>query len=339
MKRLDRRRTPDRSFQEFLDRNPGGRRLAMDRRLARQFVEGFHAADPELISERALAEGGSPGDDVREQRIGRVLDGYDRIIDWLAAPLTDHIRLAAIATRVRWGPANVVVEARHSDGRTRPEAVGRAAVITVPLGVLKAPPGEAGAIEFTPELREKRQALKHLAVGSVVRVALRFNEHFWSSEWFAKQAGTEELDTLSFLHGSDEHFPVWWTAYPVRAPLMVGWHGGVGARALAQLASEELEQIAVASLARQVGIGYRRLRDLVDGMWTHDWEHDPFARGAYSYQTVGGAEAPAMLARSLRGTLFFASEAADPEGRTGTVHGAIATGRRAASELVRALRG
>jgi monoamine oxidase len=52
---------------------------------------------------------------------------------------------------------------------------------------------------------------------------------------------------------------------------------------------------------------------------------------------VGGAEAPAALARPLRRTLFFAGEAADTEGGTGTVDGAIASGRRAAAQVLRAL--
>jgi monoamine oxidase len=334
MRRLNERRSPDRSFREFLDRKPGGRRLANDRRLALQFVEGFHAADPRLVSERALAEGGSPGDDAREQRIGRVLDGYDRVVEWLAEPLTDSIRLSAIATRVRGGPGNVIVEARHPDGRTRPPVEARAAVIAIPLGVLQAPSGEVGAIEFAPDLRPKRDALEHLAMGSVVRVVLRFTERFWSSEWFSKQAKANELGTLSFLHTTDDQFPVWWTAHPVRVPVMVGWHGGPGARQLAQLASEELKDLAVGSLARQLGVAARRLQNLVDGMWTHDWDHDPFTRGAYSYQMVGGIDAPAALSRPLRGTLVFAGEAADAQGRTGTVHGAIASGRRAARDIL-----
>ena len=69
----------------------------------------------------------------------------------------------------------------------------------------------------------------------------------------------------------------------------------------------------------------------------HNWRRDPSARGAYSYQRVGGIDAPRNLARPLRGTLFFAGEAADPEGRTGTVHGAIRSGRRAATQLARRL--
>jgi monoamine oxidase len=337
MRRLDAKRRPDRSFADFLDARPGGRRLASERRLALQFVEGFHAADPARISERALADGGSPKDDVRERRIGRVSDGYDRVIEALAAPLGDRIRRSAIVTRVRWAPGNVSVEARHPDGRGRPAIIARAAIVAVPLGVLKAGAGETGAIEFDPELRAKREPLDHLAMGSVVRIVLRLSERFWASEWFAKHTGRQDLDTLSFLHTNDEQFPIWWTAYPVRAPIVVGWHGGPSAIALAHLASEEIERAAIESLARQLGIQPRRMRGMVEGAWMHDWQHDPFARGVYSYQMVGGLDAPADLAKPLRATLFFAGEATDPEGRTGTVHGAIATGRRAAGEVERSL--
>ncbi|HEY3595734.1 MAG TPA: NAD(P)/FAD-dependent oxidoreductase [Polyangiaceae bacterium] len=336
MRRLN-TRGPDRSFQDFLDTRPGGRRLAQDRSLALHFVEGFHGADPARVSERALSDGGSPGDDVREQRIGRVLDGYDRVIDWLAAPLGDRVRTSAIVTRVRWAPGNVSVEVRHPDGRARPSVNAAAAIVTLPIGVLNASPGDVGAVEFEPEVRTKKPSLDRLAMASVVRIVLRLSERFWASEWYAKQIGIQELDTLSFLHTNDEHFPVWWTAYPVTAPVIVGWNGGPGAAALSQLASEELEDTAINSLARQFQIAPRKMRGMVEAAWTHDWEHDPFTRGVYSYSLVGGADAGKDLARPLRGTLFFAGEATETEGRSGTVHGAIGTGRRAADEVRRSL--
>lgn len=337
MKRMDEKRRPDRSFEDFLKTRPGGRRLAHERRLALEFVEGFHAADPSRISERALAQNGSPGGDVRERRMGRVLDGYDRVVQWLAAPVVDSIRTSAIVTRVRWAPGNVSVEARHPDGRSRPGVDARAAIVTIPVGVWQAPSGEDGAIEFDPELRDKKLPLERVAMGSVVRIVLRLSERFWASEAYAKQIGTQEFDTMSFFHTQAEHFPVWWTAYPVTAPLLVGWHGGPTAKPLANLASEQIEQAAIQSASRQFGISPRRMRDMVEASWLHDWEHDPYARGVYSYQTIGGADAPAALGKSLRGTLFFAGEATDVEGRTGTVHGAIATGRRAAEEVQRSL--
>ena len=208
MRKLEKRK-PDRSFAEFLARKPGGRKLAVDRKLAEQFVEGFHAADPELISERALADGGSPGDDTRDRRIGRVADGYDRVIEWLAAPLSAEIHRGAVVTRIRWAPRSVSIETARPDGLPASGVEARAAVVAVPLGVLKAPQGELGAIEFAPPLEEKRDALAHLAMGSVTRVVLRFKERFWASEDFAKRIESEDIDTLSFLHGDDEDFPVW----------------------------------------------------------------------------------------------------------------------------------
>jgi len=337
MGRLDANRPRDRSFADFLQTQPGGRRLARARALTRQYVEGFHAADPQRISERALAEGGSPRGDVRERRIGRVLAGYDRVIEWLAEPLGDRVRRSAIVTRVRWERGRVSVEVRHPDGRSRPPVQARAVIITVPAGVLAAPPGEAGAIELVPEPHGKRRVIDRIAMGTVVRIVLRLSERFWASEWFAKQAGTQDFDMMSFLHTNAERFPVWWSAYPLRVPTLVRWHGGPSAKPLTLLASEQLEDAAIATLAAQLRVAPRKMRGLVEGAWTHDWEHDPYSRGAYSYQTVGGADAPAMLARPIRGTLFFAGEAADPDGRTGTVHGAIATGQRAARDVARAL--
>jgi monoamine oxidase len=327
MRRMPKPPAPDRSFREFLDTRPGGRRLARARRLALQWVEGFHAADPRVASVHALADGGWPADDHEERRLGRVIDGYDRVVEWLATPLGARIRLGAVVTRVRWQPGKVEVQIQHTDRRPRFALDARAAVIAVPLGVLKASAGEAGAIEFVPALDRKRPALNHLAVGSVVRVVFRLRERVWAPEY----------DNLSFLHSSDPDFPTWWTNYPMRTPVIVGWCGGPGARRLSQLPVNQLESRAVTSLARQLRISRQRLRALVEGFWTHDWEHDPYARGAYSYVAVGGTDATAALARPLRRTLFFAGEAAETEGGTGTVDGAISSGRRAAKQVIRAL--
>jgi monoamine oxidase len=65
MRRLDAQRDPDRSFADALQANRRSL-AAADRMLAKQFVEGFHAADTTIVSERALADGGTPCDDVRE---------------------------------------------------------------------------------------------------------------------------------------------------------------------------------------------------------------------------------------------------------------------------------
>jgi len=75
----------------------------------------------------------------------------------------------------------------------------------------------------------------------------------------------------------------------------------------------------------------------VAGAYVHDWQSDPYARGAYSYVTVGGKGARKALAAPLRDTLYFAGEAADHEGETGTVAGAFQSGMRAAHEIIGAI--
>ena len=66
----------------------------------------------------------------------------------------------------------------------------------------------------------------------------------------------------------------------------------------------------------------------------HDWRKDSFARGAYSYVPVGGLDARDILARPAQRTLFFAGEAIASVGTQGTVHGAVASGLRAARAVL-----
>jgi monoamine oxidase len=229
--------------------------------------------------------------------------------------------------RIEWSRDGAAVFIARTDGQPRLAFEARTVIVTIPLGVLKAPAGEPGAIEFVPPLRQKQAALEHLDTGSALRVALRLREPIWEPQQHA----------LSFLHTTDSDFPVWWTSYPQRRLLIVCWCGGVTARRLSQLAPGEIESRAITALGRQFRLPPRRIQSLVEAAWHHNWQHDPFARGAYSYQMVGGADAPATLARPLGGTLFFAGEASNGEGGTGTVEGAIETGERAAKQVLRVI--
>jgi monoamine oxidase len=332
MRRLPNAHDTDRSFADFLRDEPGGRGLASNRHLARTYVEGFHAADVECISAVSLGEAGSPGDDEREQRLGRLPDGYDSMIDWLSSPIRGRIRTGSPVTGVDWRDPRVVRLTTTSGSHLRASA----AIVTVPVGVLQARAASRGALHFDPPLDAKRSALTGLAMGYVTRIVLLFREAVWSDERFVARAGMP-TDLLTFLHGPSPDFPVWWTAYPSRVPLITGWCGGPRAAALSGLAPAELRRHAVRSLAVQLHVSAARLeRSLLDA-WSHDWNRDPYARGAYSYQVTGGAGATSALARPVGGRLFFAGEATDTEGATGTVHGAIASGRRAARQVKRAL--
>ena len=330
MRRLDPKRTPDRSFQEFLDTKPGGASLARQRSLAREYVQGFHAADLTRISERALADGGAPEDE-DEQRQARILDGYDRV-PLALAPAVDGVRLSHVVHEVAWEPG--AVEVRYSHREHASAVTARAAIITVPLGVLQQTAGP-GAIAFTPEVDATRRAASQLAMGTVGRMTLLFREPFWEARAIRRKTGGRSLAELSFLHSFDDDVPTWWTAGPVRAATLVGWVGGTKAERLVTRGPDEVEARAVAAIGRLFGMRRRRVESLVEQCWYHDWHADPFTRGAYSYALVGGSTAAKRLGSPVARTLFFAGEAADTEGRTGTVHGAMGTGYRAAASVLR----
>jgi monoamine oxidase len=73
----------------------------------------------------------------------------------------------------------------------------------------------------------------------------------------------------------------------------------------------------------------------------HDWTHDPFSRGAYSYVALGGVAgsggARIALGEPVDDTLFFAGEATSSDNQGGTVNGALESGERAAREAAAAL--
>ena len=98
---------------------------------------------------------------------------------------------------------------------------------------------------------------------------------------------------------------------------------------------ERAELLAYAKAGCLLGILHSRARRVLH--WQlHDWRNDPFARGAYSYPLVGGANAARQLARLHEDTLVFAGEAASQ--LNGTVEGALASGTSAARRLLSALR-
>lgn len=324
--------SPDLPFAQFLARQPRGK----DRDAARRFAQGFNAADLDQLSTLSLVpDGERPSEGVR--RAGRVIAGYDRMTEWMARGLGDALHLGTPVTALSWRRGRVEVELRPAPDAGLPARVAaRAAVVTVPVGVLQAPPDEPGGLRFHPEIPRVREALGRLATGSAVRLAVLFKELPWAKPLpdVAKNAGRERL---TYLHTADPSWNVWWTAYPARVPLAVAWSGGPPAAELARLERPALESHALRSLAEQLGVPRRRVASAVVAAWTHSWDEDPYSRGAYSYPKVGGSEVGGEVARPVEGTLFFAGEAIVTGGGSGTVEAALTSGLQAARKAARAL--
>jgi monoamine oxidase len=189
-------------------------------------------------------------------------------------------------------------------------------------------------VRFTPALTETQNAANKLAMGQVVKVLMRFREPFWEDSTLG---GEDDLRDFTFIHAPAEPLPTWWSQFPVRAPLLAGWAGGTRAERLSLESDDALLDHALESLSHIFRTSKSVLEQSLEGFYTHNWHKDPFSAGAYSYIPVGGLDAEAELARPFEGTLFFAGEATNSEGHFGTVHGAIATGLRAAREVIERL--
>jgi monoamine oxidase len=314
---------PDRSVADYLESRASTDREAVA--LAKAYVEGFHAADSTKMSLHGFAHAESATSAVGESQF-RLAVGYDAIVAWLRDQLPEssaEIRLGSVATEVRWRRGRVEIDTRTAGGEAQTVSAAQA-IVTLPLGVLKASVGAAGAVRFTPELSDKQPALQRLEMGAIVRLVFWFDVAFWT------------VPDLSFLHDPTGLLPIWWTRAPVQAPVLTGWVGGPRATALAQDGPDRIIQRAIESLGNALGMDPATVRSHLRETYYHDWIEDPFSRGAYSYVAVGGLGAQAKLAEPVAGTLFFVGEATQGDGNLGTVHGAIASGRRGAREALAA---
>jgi monoamine oxidase len=216
----------------------------------------------------------------------------------------------------------VVSVARDADGVLVTTAAGaefraRIAVVTLPLGVLK-----AGSVTFTPPLPEPvAGAIDRLSMGVYDKVFLRFATKFWEDDAYVlRQQGPAGVDWHSWYDMSRA------TGEPVIAALM----GGPGARRLESLGDDEIVAQGLQALRRMYGdaapepVAVRITR----------WGADRFSLGSYSYLATGATEHDHdLVATPVDDVLHLAGEATwsdDPA----TVHGAMLSGLRAAERIL-----
>ena len=319
----------DLSVEDFLRGLPGeGPAADRERRYTRMLVEGFDAADPRRAGIRALAEEWSSGESGQTAEQFRPLGGYAHLLRTLHGALDSarvQLRLATPAHALRREPGGIVADATTADGT--PLCVhARVAIVTLPAGVLN-----ANALRFEPELPpDKRDALARIIMGPVTKLVLQFRDAFWE-----RPANGRYRDG-AFFHRAEAAFPTFWTMLPLRTPLLVAWAGGPKADALAQRDEAALVAIALDDLRALFGTEIDP-RDEFETAYSHDWQHDEYSRGAYSYLAVGGGDARARLAAPVDGVVFFAGEATAPASEAGTAAGALQSGERAAQEALAAL--
>jgi monoamine oxidase len=245
--------------------------------------------------------------------------GYRGVYRALAGP--GQVRLnhrVDAVERVRNGVVvRATVTGRHKPRRTTLR--GSHVVVTVPLGVLK-----ANAIRFDPVLPQaKRTAVDRIGFGAVEKVAMAFDEPFWS-----------DLTHTHMVFLSD-HAPFelpWWVDLNRIAglPALVAFTGGPFARYMHTLKPADALALARTRMREMLGRDVPQPRAYV----ATNWQSDRFARGAYSAMLVGGTlDDFDAMATPVGGRVLFAGEATYRK-RYRLADGAFSSGIREAKRLL-----
>ena len=241
-------------------------------------------------------------------------EGYDQLAIAMAEGL--DVETDCAVRKVRLGTQGVEVETADDT------LAGSHAVVTLPLGVLK-----AGTVEFEPPLPgAKLEAVEALGSGLLNKCCLLFPAVFWDPGY-------------EFIEHVDEAPGRWLEFLNLRvytgAPVLMGLNAGAFAHEL-----ETWNERDVVASAMEVlrGIYGSKVPEPLDWLITR-WASDPYSLGAYSYHAVGSGPAHRRaLAEPVEDQLFFAGEACS-EHYYQTVHGAVLSGRNAARALLAALAG
>lgn len=262
-----------------------------------------------------------------------ITGGYRHLVDELATPLTDGevllnhpvTKISLSRIDVNGGSPNgssVVVETFQ--GHT---FEGSHAIVTVPLGVLK-----AGTITFDPPLpTAKQDAIERIGFGNVEKVTMAFTTAFWRRD--AKKAnhvfsipdplaahgmfvdvtdvagaspGKPASPCLAYICGSDT--AIWAANNPEEA---------------AKRAAAELERVFPNSFEPPVATA------------TSTWSSSPYSKGCYAYPGVDTRPGDfATLGEPTHdGHILFAGDACADGTFLANVEGALVSGERAAEAV------
>jgi hypothetical protein len=240
------------------------------------------------------------------------LGGYGALVARLAAGL--DVRLSHVVRSIDYAgrgaaPVRVVTD--------RGIFEGDAALVTLPLGVLK-----AGTVRFQPPLSgAKEAAINRMGMGTLTKVTARFSAPFWPREQYVfgcLSAPVSVRPTTVINLWKSHRLPV--------LQMMVG--GGFG-RTIEGWSRAQVRAWAIGILSDVFG---EEVPEPVEVERT-GWDRDPFSRGSYSYLAVGSTPADIeALAEPLADRIFFAGEATYRH-HWAAAHGAYVSGLREAARL------
>ena len=235
-------------------------------------------------------------------------DGCDQLPAFFARGL--DVRLGHIVKSIRRDARSVTIVT------DRGEFTADTAIVTLPLGVLK-----AGTVEFEPALPgDMVKAIGRLAMGALHRTWLRFPESFWS----------DAPHFIGYLGAKRGEWADWANLEPMLgAPVLCATHSGPYARKLEAMPGDVIVKLACEPLRKMFGDTFT---EPASSLVTH-WSSDPFSLGAWSHIPPGATRDDlATLAEPIASRLAFAGEHTSKK-HPGTLHGAYLSGLRAAGRM------
>jgi monoamine oxidase len=283
----------------------------------RSFADAVKGASPEIVGAAGGITQFALGEDPERVSIADydqlwagddylVAGGYGALVARWGADVP--VRLSTPVSAIGWGGRGVVLETAAGS------LTAGAAIVTVPIGVLK-----AGGIRFAPELPAPLQdALHGLGMGAYTKLALKIDR--------ARVEPLEATDYIELVDGSAVSFEFW----PFGRDLCLVMLGGDHARKLCEAGEGAAIDFATERLSGMVG---GHIRQAIGGGRLAAWWTDPFARGSYSVARPGRVAARQALRQPVGGKVFLAGEASAGGGAM-TVGGATLEGQRVARAVL-----
>ena len=278
---------------------------AVDRRNAAEWFRQNWAGEPADLAARGIAAARRGESSFGPGAFGP-LDGMSELPRRLAAGLDVRLGQPVGRVRRRSGGAELWVSGRGSRAEVH---AARAVVVTAPPPVVA-----AGRLVLEDLPTVKLAAAQALALGDGYCVLATLDR---------SAPDTAEVFDADGRGGFIR-------SQAGRPEVLVVAKAGAAAAVRAAVAADGLPSLLAAALPWATGAR-------VVGTEIADWGADPWITGSFTFPRVGTHWAPETWARPVAGTLFFAGEATWAQGMP-QVHGAMASGERAARELLAASR-
>ena len=236
------------------------------------------------------------------------------------------VQVNKVVNSIDYSGSKVIVSGNTilEGGAAEPFAIEASKVIvTVPVSILK-----AGDIAFNPGLpSSKVAALANMEMDASLRVLLDFKMNFWGLTSGFLYGGTASPEYLNAGIGrSDASKTLSITVNGAKASAF----SALG-KDVIPLLLNEMDSV----FDNKASLNVRK--DLNDNIISviQDWSKEKYIGGGVSYLKAAGSNQDRIsLGTALNGKVFFAGEATDSQGESGTINGALLSGERAANEIL-----